>query len=271
LIERASVLVHPQFDPVALALGPLHVHWYGLMYLAGFAAGWWLGVVRAARPGSGWRPAEIIDLLTWVALGVVLGGRLGYMLFYQGAAWLENPLAVFQVWNGGMSFHGGLLGVIIAVWWYGRQSGRGLLEMGDFIAPLIPPGLFFGRLGNFINGELWGRPTDLPWGMVFPQVDTLARHPSQLYEAVMEGLVLFAVVWWFSSRPRRRGRVAALFLMGYAVFRSLCELAREPDRHLGFIAGDFVTMGMLLSLPMFLLGAWLWWRAGRPDTPLAPR
>ena len=249
------MLTHPQFDPVAVHIGPFGVHWYGLMYLLGFAAAWALGRWRAQRPGSTWQAQEVGDLLFYAALGVVLGGRLGYVLFYQPAHHLAHPLDVLKVWQGGMSFHGGLLGVLAAAWLYGRKTGRGFFGVTDFVAPLVPPGLLFGRLGNFINGELWGRPADVPWAMVFPQAgDALARHPSQLYEAALEGLVLFALLWWFSARPRPRMAVSGLFLLGYGAARFAVEFFRQPDAFLGYVALDWLTMGQVLCLPMLLAG-----------------
>jgi len=242
-------------DPVLLQLGPLTLHWYGMMYLVGFAAAWWLGCVRARQPGSGWNEDQVSDLVFWGAMGVVLGGRFGYVVFYNFEQFLADPLWLFAVWEGGMSFHGGLLGVIAVLYFWGRKHGKSLLEMGDFVAPLIPIGLGAGRVGNFIGGELWGRVTDQPWGVVFPRAaDGLARHPSQLYEFVLEGVVLFVVLWWYSAKPRPRMAVSGVFLMLYGFFRSLVELVREPDGHLGFLAYDWLTMGQLLSLPMVLVG-----------------
>jgi phosphatidylglycerol:prolipoprotein diacylglycerol transferase len=251
------MLIHPAFDPVALRLGPLAVHWYGLMYLAAFAAGWWLGRLRAGRPGSGWWAQEVDDLLFYAALGVVLGGRLGYALFYGLPQYLAHPLDILKIWEGGMSFHGGLLGVLVAMWLHGRRTGRGFFGLTDFLAPLVPPGLFFGRIGNFVNAELWGRPTDLPWGVVFPGSDGLPRHPTQLYEAGLEGVVLFLALWLYSRRARPPMAVSGLFLVLYGCFRLLVEQVREPDAHLGYLAGGWVTMGMLLSLPMVAVGALL--------------
>jgi len=257
------MLVHPDFDPVAIALGPVKIHWYGLMYLVGFVGGWWLGVRRAARPDSGWSRTEVGDLLFYAVLGVILGGRLGYVLFYNLAYYLDHPLEVFFVWSGGMSFHGGLLGVIAAMAWFGRNTGRSFFAVADFVAPLVPLGLGAGRIGNFINQELWGRVTDLPWGVVFPVDGPLPRHPSQLYEFLLEGVVLFAVLWWFSARPRARGAVSGMFLLCYGLFRFAVEFAREPDRQLGYLAFDWFTMGQLLSLPMIAFGIWLLLRPAR--------
>jgi phosphatidylglycerol:prolipoprotein diacylglycerol transferase len=250
------MLIHPDFDPIAFSLGPLHIRWYGLMYLFGFIAGWALGRYRAAQPGAPWQREQVDDLLFYIALGVIFGGRIGYVLFYKFDVFLGNPGMLFKVWEGGMSFHGGLLGVILAMVFFARKHHKGFFEVTDFIAPLITPGLFFGRIGNFINGELWGRVSDLPWAMVFhhPAAGNLPRHPSQLYEAILEGLVLFLVLWIYSSKPRPPMAVSGLFLIGYGVFRFIIEFAREPDTHLGFIAFSWVTMGQLLSIPMIIVG-----------------
>ncbi len=248
------MLTYPQIDPVAVALGPLKIHWYGLMYLAGFAGAWWLANRRAARPDSGWSGEQISDLIFYGALGVVLGGRAGYVLFYNFDQFLQDPVWLLRVWEGGMSFHGGLIGVSLAMLWFARKTGKGFFAIADFTAPLVPIGLGLGRIGNFIGGELWGRPTDLPWAMVFPRVDGLARHPSQLYQFALEGVALFAILWWFSARPRPDGSVAGLFLVCYGAFRILVEFARQPDAHLGYIAFNWLTMGQVLSLPMILVG-----------------
>lgn len=247
------MLVYPHIDPVALQLGPLKIHWYGLMYLVGFALAWWLGRLRAAA--KGFAKDEPGDMLFYMALGVILGGRIGYVLFYKFQSFLADPLMLVRVWEGGMSFHGGLIGVILAMAWYARKTQRPFFAVADFVAPLVPPALLAGRIGNFINGELWGRPTDLPWGMVFPHVDSLPRHPSMLYEAFLEGVVLFAILWWFSVKPRPQMAVSGLFLLLYGSFRFAVEQVREPDAHLGFILGGWLSMGMLLSLPMILIGA----------------
>lgn len=248
------MLIHPQFDPVALQLGPLAIRWYGLMYLTAFALFLGLGRYRLnARPDLGWHKNELDDLLFYGVLGVVLGGRLGYILFYKAGYYLQHPLEIFAVWQGGMSFHGGFLGVLVAMWLLARKTGKPWLAVTDFIAPLIPLGLGAGRIGNFINGELWGRPTDVPWGMVFPQADRLARHPSQLYEFALEGLALFTLLWFFSRRPRPLGAVSALFLIGYGSFRFLAEFSREPDDFLGLLTLG-LSMGQWLSLPMVVAG-----------------
>ena len=262
---------HPDFDPVAIGLGPLQVRWYGLMYLAGFVAGWLLGRRRAARPGSGWTPAMVDDFITWCVLGLVLGARLGYVLFYDLSVYLSDPLAIFQIWNGGMSFHGGMIGLCVVVWLFGRKYGKSFMEIGDFLCPLAPPGLFFGRIGNFINGELWGGPTSAPWGVIFPdpRAGGVPRHPSQLYEAGLEGLVLFAILWIYSSKPRPRGCVMGMFLAFYGLFRFLVELIREPDPQLGYLAWGWLTMGQLLSVPMILAGAALLLRGARAKADTA--
>ena len=251
-----AMLAHPDFDPVAFALGPVKVHWYGLMYLIAFALGWWLGRVRARDAWRGWSRDDVGDVIFYGALGVVAGGRLGYMFFYDFDRLLADPLSLFMVWRGGMSFHGGLLGVIVAMWWFARSRGRGFFEVTDFIAPLAPPGLAAGRLGNFINGRLWGSPSDLPWAMVFPDplAGVVPRHPSQLYEALLEGVVLFAVLWWFTRRPRPAMAASGVFLIGYGVARTLVEFVRVPDAHLGYLAFGWVTMGQVLTLPMIAAG-----------------
>ena len=269
------MLVHPQFDPVAFQIGPLAVRWYGLMYLAGFVLFIVLGRRRARQQMlTGWRPSDVDDMLFFGVFGVILGGRLGYVLFYKPLYYLAHPLEIFEVWHGGMSFHGGFLGVLIALWFFARHRNKALLDVTDFVAPLCPLGLAAGRLGNFINAELVGRPTDVPWAMVFPQVDKLPRHPSQLYEFGLEGLLLFVVVWIYASRQRPRGAVSGLFLLGYGSFRFIAEFAREPDNFLGFLAGG-LTMGQWLSLPMIAAGLvmmlWAYRRAGKEQPTLMDR
>lgn len=251
------MLIHPQFDPIAIHLGSFGIHWYGLMYMTGFLSLLWLGKWRIRRqPECGFSSRDMDDILFYGALGVILGGRLGYVLFYQPAYYLQHPLEILAVWQGGMSFHGGFLGVLVAMALFSRKTGKRWFAIMDFVAPLVPIGLGAGRLGNFINGELWGRPTDLPWGMVFPQVDSLARHPSQLYQFGLEGVMLFTLLWWYSSRPRPLGSVSALFLIGYGASRFAVEFAREPDRFLGPLALG-LSMGQWLSLPMILVGFWM--------------
>ena len=269
------MLVYPQFDPVAFRVGPLAVRWYGLMYLAGFILFIVLGRRRARQNMlTGWRATDVDDMLFFGVFGVILGGRLGYVLFYKPLYYLAHPLEIFEVWHGGMSFHGGFIGVLLALWFFARQRGRRWLDVTDFVAPLIPLGLGAGRLGNFINGELVGRPTDLPWGMVFPQIDQIPRHPSQLYEFALEGVALFVVLWLFAARRRPIGAVSGLFLLGYGVFRFIGEFAREPDSFLGFLALG-LTMGQWLSLPMIVAGIvmllWAYRRAGKSEPTLMDR
>jgi len=249
------MLHHPQFDPIAFQIGPLSVHWYGLMYLLGFALAWLLGRRRIDRGQTRLTRRDLEDLIFYSVLGVVAGGRLGYALFYKPSHYLSHPLEILFLWQGGMSFHGGLIGVLVVLLVFSRRRKLPLLEVGDFVAPLIPLALAAGRLGNFINGELWGRPSALPWAMVFPQSgDGLPRHPSQLYEMALEGLALFALLWWFVRKPRPVGQASALFLMGYGVFRFLVEYTREPDDFLGLLAAG-LSMGQWLSLPMIAAGA----------------
>ena len=249
------MLVHPQFDPVALAIGPVAVRWYGLMYLVAFTLLWAAGRYRIKRnPGGVWTAKDLDDALFYGILGTILGGRLGYVLFYKPAEYLTEPWRAFYVWEGGMSFHGGMLGVILALVLFARSRRQDWLAVTDFIAPLVPLGLGAGRLGNFINAELWGRPATVPWAMVFPNVDGVPRHPSQLYEFALEGVVLFVVLWWFSARPRPRGAVSGLFLLGYGLLRFAVEYTREPDRFLGLLSLGF-SMGQWLSLPMAAIGA----------------
>jgi phosphatidylglycerol:prolipoprotein diacylglycerol transferase len=266
------MLVHPQFDPVALSLGPVQVHWYGLTYLVAFVLFLWLAASRTRQPWHaerGWTRRDAEDLLFYGVLGVVIGGRLGYALFYKPGYYAAHPLEVLAVWKGGMSFHGGLLGVIAAMALFARRRGRTFWEVTDLIAPCVPVGLASGRIGNFINGELWGRAADpsLPWAMVFPQSgSTVPRHPSQLYQFALEGLLLFAVLWWFSRRPRPEGMVSGLFLVGYGVLRFTAEYFREPDDYLGLLALN-MSMGQWLCVPMVLMGlALMAWSAkrGRP-------
>ncbi|MDL2316557.1 prolipoprotein diacylglyceryl transferase [Desulfovibrio sp. OttesenSCG-928-A18] len=262
------MLSYPQFSPEAFSIGPLHVRWYGLMYLCSFVAAWLLGRRRAKNSGV-FSKAQFEEVLTFGILGVILGARLGYVLFYKPAMFWQDPIKILQIWQGGMSFHGGLLGVILAQWLSGRRYGKSLFETMDFMAPLVPPGLFFGRMGNFINGELWGRVTDSPWGMIFPDAGPLPRHPSQLYEAALEGIVLFTILWIYSARPRPKMAVSGLFCLGYGVFRCFVEFFRQPDAHLGYLAFGWLTMGMLLCLPMIALGLTLLYLALRRKIPRA--
>lgn len=279
-----------QIDPIALSLGPLKLHWYGLMYLLGFLTAWWLGrrrVDQGRLPGVD--ANAFSDLLFYCMLGVVLGGRVGYILFYGFEGFVANPLSIFKVWEGGMSFHGGLLGVMAASLWWTRKHRMHYFDTMDFVAPLVPLGLGFGRLGNFIGAELWGKYTQAGWGVIFPtdpalkqysaeQLQTLyasgalnqfARHPSQLYQAFLEGLVMFVALWWFSSKPRPRYAVSGLFALLYGVFRFVVEFVRVPDEQLQYLAFGWLTMGQLLSVPLILLGLYLLWLSRRSPT-LAP-
>jgi phosphatidylglycerol:prolipoprotein diacylglycerol transferase len=249
------MLQFPNFDPVAVRLGPLAIHWYGLMYLTAFASAWLLGRWRISHGKTRLTLKDLEDIIFYGVLGVIVGGRLGYVVFYKPIYYLSHPVEIFYLWEGGMSFHGGLLGVLAMVTWLARSRKYKWLEVSDFVAPLIPLGLAAGRLGNFINGELWGRPSTLAWAMVFPQSgDGIARHPSQLYQLGLEGLLLFALVWWFANKPRPTGQVSAVFLMGYGFFRFIAEYAREPDDFLGLLTAG-LSMGQWLSLPMIAAGA----------------
>lgn len=262
-------------DPIAFTVGPLDVHWYGVMYLLAFLSFWLVGGwVARRRKWWGWRAEEVGDFLFYGMLGVILGGRLGYVLFYGFDSLVQNPLFLFRIWEGGMSFHGGLIGSILAMAWYARRSRRSFWQVADFVAPLVPLGLAFGRIGNFIGGELWGRVSDVSWAMIFPAsvprsalfsvsleqawqsgaLDQYARHPSQLYQAGLEGLALFLLLLWFSAKRRPMAAVSGLFLVGYGSFRVVVEFFREPDQHLGYLAMDWLTMGMVLSLPMIIAG-----------------
>lgn len=265
------MLPYPQIDPVAIAIGPVKVHWYGLTYLAGLAFAWWLAVRRSTRPDSVVKREQVDDLIFFAALGVVLGGRIGYVFFYGADKLAEDPAWLLRVWQGGMSFHGGFLGVIVAMFLFARRRHIPFGGLLDFVAPLVPVGLALGRLGNFIGQELWGRPTDVPWAMVFPKDPLqLARHPSQLYQFALEGLLLFVILMWFSSRPRPRLAVAGLFSLGYGCLRFFAEFFREPDAHLGFQALGWMTRGQLLCLPMILLGVYLMTRAYRSGVTAKP-
>jgi len=256
------MLSYPNIDPVALDLFGLKIHWYGLMYIAGFSMAYLLGRYRInqgrTQGQNQWTMEEFSDLLFYAMLGVILGGRLGYFLFYQDpSTYLKDPLSLIMVHKGGMAFHGGAIGVITGIWIFCRKYKRSMLEVGDFLVPLVPLGLAFGRIGNFINGELWGRVTsaDFPIAMIFPNSDGLPRHPSQLYQATLEGFVLFALLWWYSAKPRPRGTTSGLFLLGYGVARFAVEFFRQPDAHIQFVIGQWGTMGHVLSAPMILGGA----------------
>lgn len=255
------MITYPDINPVALSIGPLKVHWYGLMYLVGFVGAWALGRYRASKPDWPLSPLLVDDLIFYGALGVILGGRIGYMVFYQTPELIHHPLTLFQVWDGGMSFHGGLIGVMVAMWLFARKYKLHFFTLMDFIAPLVPIGLFAGRIGNFINGELWGKVTTLPWGMVFPTGGPLPRQPSMLYEAFSEGILMFVILLLFSMKPRPRMAVSALFLILYGTFRFLVEFVREPDPQLGYLWDGWLTMGQVLSFPMIVIGALLMWYA----------
>lgn len=262
------MLVHPQFNPIALQLGPVGIHWYGLMYVVAFVLFLWLGTLRTRQPHwaqAGWTKRDVEDLLFFGVIGVIIGGRLGYVLFYKPGYYAAHPLEALMVWKGGMAFHGGLLGVIAALALFARRRGRAFLAVTDLIAPCVPTGLAAGRLGNFINGELWGRAADpsLPWAMVFPQSgQTFARHPSQLYQMLLEGLLLFIVLWLYAKKPRGLGQVSGAFLIGYGLLRFIAEFFRQPDSFLGFLSLG-MTMGQWLCVPMVVAGVWLWLRGAR--------
>jgi phosphatidylglycerol:prolipoprotein diacylglycerol transferase len=246
---------YPLIDPVALAIGPFKIHWYGLMFLFGFATAWWLGRKRAWH--LGWHISVLDNYATWSMFGALLGARLGYVLFYDLPFFLANPVNVLKLWHGGMSFHGGMLGVLFVSLIFARRYDLCFLQLTDFAAPMVTPGLFFGRIGNFINSELWGKTTDLPWGMVFPNGGQMPRHPSQLYEAALEGILLFIILWIYSTRPRPLGRVSGIFAFGYGLCRFLVEFIREPDSHIGYLAFDWLTMGQILCVPLLIIGGWL--------------
>ena len=284
------MLIHPQINPVALQLGPLAIHWYGLTYLAAFGLFMFLGFRRLQHPPfahltvtveSGkakgkkvetaplWQRKDVEDILFLGVMGVILGGRIGYCLFYKPLYYLANPLEIFAVWQGGMSFHGGLLGVMAAMVWFARSRQRPFLQVMDFVAPCVPTGLAAGRIGNFINGELWGRVADpsLPWGMVFRGAGDLPRHPSQVYQILLEGLLLFVLLWWYARTERKQGQVSAAFLFGYGVFRFIAEFFREPDAHLGILQLG-MSLGQWLCVPMILGGVGLWFWAERRNPPV---
>jgi phosphatidylglycerol:prolipoprotein diacylglycerol transferase len=276
LAVNNSQYLFVSIDPVALSVGPLDVHWYGITYFLAFLAFWGIGNWQAKnRSWYGWTPEEVGDILFYGKLGVVLGGRLGYVFFYSFDSLIQNPLYIFKITEGGMSFHGGLLGVMVAMWWFAARTGKTFWQVADFVAPLVPLGLGLGRIGNFIGGELWGRVSDMPWAMIFPNaiqpggwqsteiraawmngsLDHLARHPSQLYQAFGEGLLLFLVLIFFARKPRPLAAISGLFLLAYGCFRFVAEFFRQPDAHIGYLVGQWLTMGMTLSLPMVLTGA----------------
>jgi phosphatidylglycerol:prolipoprotein diacylglycerol transferase len=265
------MLIHPQIDPIALQIGPLAIHWYGLTYLVAFGLFMFLGSRRlrhqpyATMTGAtAWTYKDIEDFLFMGVMGVVLGGRIGYCLFYNPGYYASHPLEVLFVWQGGMSFHGGMLGVVVSMIWFGRARGRSFWQVADFVAPCVPTGLASGRVGNFINGELWGRVADpsLPWAMVFRGAGDAPRHPSQVYQFLMEGLLLFVLLWWYARSAPQQGKVAAAFLCGYGVFRFIAEFFREPDAHLGLLSMG-MSMGQWLCVPMILGGAGLWLYFGK--------
>jgi phosphatidylglycerol---prolipoprotein diacylglyceryl transferase len=248
------MFIYPNINPVAFSIGPIEVHWYGLMYLVGFASAWGLALFRVKRYQLDWTKEQVSDLIFYAALGVIIGGRLGYMFFYVGVEFILRPWILFKLWDGGMSFHGGLLGVIISLFYFSSKFGKTFWAVADFAVPLVPIGIAAGRLGNFINGELWGRVTSVPWAMIYPHVDDKLRHPSQLYEFFLEGIVLFILVWWYARKPRKSGAVSAVFLVDYGILRLIAETFRQPDSQLGYIAFGWLTMGQLLSLPMIIAG-----------------
>ena len=259
------MIAYPNIDPVAISLGPIKVHWYGLTYLFGFVAAWWLFNRHTRRLNANWSKDDIADLVFFAAIGVILGGRLGSILFYNTEAFLADPLMLLRIWEGGMSFHGGCIGVAIAIIIFARKTGRRMFEVGDIVAPVTAIGLGAGRIGNFINGELWGRVTDVPWGMVFPftAAGPLPRHPSQLYQFALEGVVLFTVLWIYSRKPRPMMAVTGMFLLLYGVQRFIVEFFRQPDEHLSFVALGWMTRGQQLCIPMVVIGIGLIWLAYR--------
>lgn len=258
------MLTYPEIDPVLISLGPVKIHWYGIMYLVGIVLGWWL-LKRRIHNGryAAWNDEQLMDMIVAVALGVMIGGRIGSVLFYNFDAFLADPLMLLRIWEGGMSFHGGLLGVLLALMWFARRTGHRFWELVDMIAPVVPIGLGAGRLGNFINAELWGKVTDVPWAMIYQGE---ARHPSQLYQFALEGVAMFVILYWFSRKARPVGQVAGLFAILYGVFRIAVEFVRLPDAHIGYLAWGWVTMGQVLSLPMIFVGvALIIWSRRHPD------
>ncbi len=258
------MITYPNIDPIAFELGPIEIRWYGLAYAVGILAAWYLGQLRAAKGNAPISKPQVTDLVLYVAIAAILGGRIGYLLFYHVSHFLYDPLSLFRIWEGGMSFHGGVLGAILGVWIYGRLKHVEFLKLTDFLSPLCTIGLFFGRVANFINQELWGRETSLPIGMIFPNDPfRLVRHPSQLYEAALEGALLFVILWFYSAKPRAAGLVSGLFLGCYGLFRFLVEFVREPDVGIGFVISGWITMGQLLSFPLIIVGLWLIYRANK--------
>ncbi|MES2218132.1 MAG: prolipoprotein diacylglyceryl transferase [Pseudomonadota bacterium] len=260
------MIAYPHIDPVIVQLGPLAIHWYGLMYLFSFVACWVLLTWRVKHSDRGFSAEQMSDILFYGALGIILGGRLGYVIFYAWSDFIANPLILFKIWNGGMSFHGGFLGVLVAMGLYARKIGKNFVDIMDLVAPVAPIGLGAGRIGNFINGELWGKVTNVPWGMVFPHAGSAPRHPSQLYEFFLEGVVMFVVLWLYSMKPRPRWAVSGLFLILYGAFRLLVEFVREPDAQIGYLAFGWLTEGQVLSLPMLIFGVIMMFYAYRSKT-----
>lgn len=261
------MLTYSEIDPIIFSVGPLAIRWYGLMYVIGFIAAWILASRRARERRSPVKSKQVDDLIFLAMIGVIVGGRLGYSIVYGWELWLDDPLYVFKITQGGMSFHGGLIGVMVAMWLFGRNRGLGMWQVTDFVAPLVPIGLGTGRIGNFINNELWGKPTDMPWGF---NVNGQILHPSQLYEALLEGLVLFSILWVFSSRSRPHMAVSGMFLLWYGFFRFFVEFYRLPDADLGYLAFGWVTMGQILTAPMIIAGAILLFLAYRNEPAEVP-
>ncbi|MCK4869769.1 MAG: prolipoprotein diacylglyceryl transferase [Gammaproteobacteria bacterium] len=249
------MFIYPDINRIALQIGPIKIFWYGIMYVVAFAIAWGLAILRTKKTfNARWTKDQVADLIFYCALGVIIGGRLGYMLFYDLPNFLHDPIIILKTWQGGMSFHGGLIGVMLSVIIFAKKQRKTFFEITDFVAPLVPVGLGAGRIGNFINGELWGRVTHAPWAMIYPQAGSQPRHPSEIYEFLLEGVLLFIIMWWFSAKPKPRAAVSALFLIGYGTFRFTAEFFRQPDQQLGFIAFNWLTMGQLLSIPMVIAG-----------------
>jgi phosphatidylglycerol:prolipoprotein diacylglycerol transferase len=249
------LFIYPRINPVAFHLGALKIHWYGLMYLLSFILGWLLLCYRARKFQLGWNNDQIVDLVFYIAIGVLVGGRIGYMLFYNLPGFIHAPWIIFKIWDGGMSFHGGLLGVILMIWLWSYKRKCSFIMVTDFITPIAPIGLAAGRIGNFLQAELWGKVTNVPWAMIYPQAGSSPRHPSEIYEFLLEGVLLFIIMWFYSAKPKPRMAVSALFLLGYGVLRFFCEFFRMPDPQYGYLVFGWLTMGQILSLPMIVIGA----------------